>query len=179
MNRQFVGRSHLIKPMTWRERISGIYEARAERPGIASRPEFYPGASAEHTAFAQTRLSAIFPASLRTLLLETDGVMDMLAIDGGEWFESMWLLWSVQGIVDGNLSHRSMKRAGTYDRDFRELMFFADAGTDGILFGFPVMGDGVCAPCVVVWHPIEDDLDEVAPSLEDFLQGWLTGAITV
>lgn len=103
--------------------------------------------------------------------------MDMLAIDGGDWLDSMWLLWTVAEIVEQNRFYRAAAD-GTYDRDFSQLVFFAGAGTDGILFGFPVE-DGLCAPRVVVWHPIGDELDDIAPSLEDFLRGWLTSTIAV
>jgi SMI1/KNR4 family protein SUKH-1 len=165
--------------MNWREEITGIYENRTQQPGIAGKPQFYPPASAGDIVHAEVRLNAMFPASIRALLLETNGVMDMLAIDGGEWFDSMWLLWTVTEILEQNLFYRAATEAGRYHRDFRPLIFFAGAGCDGILFGFPVMDDGVCAPRVMVWHPIMDELDEIAPSLEYFLRGWLTGAISV
>ena len=165
--------------MSWRELISGIYESRTPQPGIADKPEFYPGTSAADIADAELRLNATFPASLRSLLLETNGVMDMMAIDGGEWFDSMWLLWTVAEIVEQNLFYRRATDSGTYDRDFWQLLFFAGAGCDGILFGFPVTEEGVCSPRVVVWHPIMDELDELAPSLEDFLRGLLTSTFSV
>jgi cell wall assembly regulator SMI1 len=165
--------------MSWRNLISASYETRAEQPGIAGKPQFYPAALAGDIADAEARLNATLPASIRSLLLETNGVMDLMAIDGGDWFDSMWLLWTVDDIVKRNVSWRAATAAGTYKRDFHQMVFFADAGTDGILFGFPVMEDYVCAPRVVVWHPIMDELGELAPSLEDFLQGWLTGTISV
>lgn len=86
--------------MNWRELITGIYETRAQPPGIAGKPQFYPPASAGDVADAEARLNATFPASIRSLLLETNGVMDRLAIDGGEWFDSMWLLWTVAELVE-------------------------------------------------------------------------------
>lgn len=165
--------------MNWRELITGIYETRAQQPGIAGKPQFYPPASVGAIADAEARVSAKFPASLRSLLMDTNGVMDMMAIDGGKWFDSMWLLWAVTELVEQNLFYRAATEDGTYNRDFRQLVFFAGAGTDGILFGFPVMEARVCAPRVVVWHPIMDELDELAPSLEDFLTGWLTSTISV
>ena len=75
----------------------------------------------------------------------------------------------MQEIVEQNDFYRRATDDGTYERDFRQLAFFAGAGSDGILFGFPVSKDGACASRVVVWHPIMDELDELAPSLEDFL----------
>jgi cell wall assembly regulator SMI1 len=165
--------------MNWCEFVAGIYETRAGQPGIAGKPKFYPAASAGEIADAEVRLNARFPASIRSLLVETNGVMDMMAIDGGQWFDSMWLLWTVAEIVEQNGFYRAATEDGTHARDFRKLVFFAGAGCDDILFGFPVLENRVCAPRVVVWHPIMDELDELAPSLEEFLRGWLTSTICV
>jgi hypothetical protein len=165
--------------MNWCKLISDIYETRAGQPGIACEPKFYAAASAGEIADGEVRLDARLPASIRSLLLETNGVMEVMAIDGGEWFDSGWLLWTVAEIVEQNLSYRAASEDGRDERDFRQLVFFADAGADGILFAFPVREDRVCAPGVVAWHPIMDDLDELTPSLEGFLKGWLTGTITV
>jgi hypothetical protein len=164
--------------MSWRELITGIYNGRRQQPGIAGKPAFYPAASAVALAEAEAALNAALPGSLRSLLLETNGVMEMMAIDGGEWFESMWLLWKIEDVVEQNRYYRTAAEQRTYARDFSRLVFFAGAGTDGILFAFPV-DEGVCAPRVVVWHPIMDELDDLAPSLEDFLRGWLTSVISV
>lgn len=164
--------------MSWRELITGVYRDRPPHPGIAGRPAFYPAASAARLAGAEAAVGATLPESLRSLLKETDGVMDMMAIDGGEWFESMWLLWAVGDLVERNCFYRAETEEGRLTRDFRSLVFFAGAGTDGILFAFPAAA-GVCEDRVVVWHPILDGLDEVAPSLEEFLRGWLTGTILV
>jgi hypothetical protein len=164
--------------MSWRELINSIYENRAQAPGIGGRPDFYPGASVGDLNEAEVRVNARLPGPLRSLLLETNGVMDMMSIDGGEWFASVWLLWTVQEIVEQNIFYRRKHDDGTYERDFRQLVFFAGAGCDGILFGFPVT-EGACSPRVVVWHPIMDELDELAPSLEVFLRGWLTSTISV
>lgn len=164
--------------MSWRALITAIYENRRHSPGIAGRPEFFPGAAPQAVADAEAALSAALPDSLRALLLETNGVMDMLAVDGGDWFESMWLLWKIEEIVAQNRLYRAASPDGMYRRDFSNLVFFAGAGTDGILFGLPVE-NGACASRVMVWHPLRDKLDTVAPSLADFLQGWLTSTISV
>jgi hypothetical protein len=165
--------------MNWCKLISDIYKSRTAQPGIACAPKFYVAASAGEIADGEVRLDALLPGSIRSLLLETNGVMELIAIDGGEWFDSAWLLWPVAEIVEQNLSYRAASEDGEYDRNFDQLVFFADAGADGVLFAFPVTQDRVCAPGVVAWHPIMDELDELAPFLEDFLIGWLRGTITV
>jgi hypothetical protein len=165
-------------PMNWRERITAVYEGRRQQPGLAGKPEFYPAASAQEISDTEVELNAKLPGSFRSLLLETNGVMDMLAIDGGDWFKSMWLFWNIDEIVKQNRYSRAATEKRTFERDFTTLVFFAGAGTDGILFAFPVE-DGFCSPRVMVWHPIMNELEEIAPSLEDFLRGWLTNTISV
>lgn len=164
--------------MGWRELITCIYQDRANLAGVGSRPDFFPRASSEEIGNAETQLNVRLPASLRSLLLESDGVMDMMSVDGGDWFDSMWLLWSLDAIAEQNSAildaGDGMQKCG-----LRRMLFFAGAGADGILFGFPITDEGVCSPSVVVWHPIANEVDEVAESLEEFLRGWLTGAISV
>lgn len=164
--------------MSWRELLTDVYQGRAQQPGIAGKPEFYPAASLATITDTETALNAALPDSLRSLLLETDGVMDLMAIDGGEWFESMWLLWKIEEVVEQNRFYRATSGKGTSQRDFSDLVFFSGAGTDGILFAFPVV-DGVCDSRVMVWHPMMDELENLAPSLEKFLRGWLTNTISV
>jgi hypothetical protein len=163
--------------MNWRQLIADLYEARPQQPGMACKPKFCRPASPQDIADAEARLNAKFPVSLRSLLLDTDGAMEMIKFDGGKWHNSMRFPWKVAEIVDQNLFYRT--KTETYHRDFRKLVFFSDAGVDGILFGFSVMKGRVCAPGVVVWHPIEDELKKLAPSLEDFLSGWLKGTISI
>lgn len=105
--------------------------------------------------------------------------MGMMAIDSGEWFEEHWLIWTLAELVEQNLWYRGESARETYERDFSRVVFFADAGSDGILFGFPVTEDQLCAPNIVVWDPIEDELQDIASSLEDFIRKWLTSTIWV
>jgi hypothetical protein len=103
----------------------------------------------------------------------------MMAVDGGEWFDSMWVLWPIAEIVEQNRFYRAANEEGNNPRDFRALGFFAGAGCDGNLFGFPVADNLACEPSVVAWWPILDELEGVASTLDDFLKGWLTGGIAV
>lgn len=104
---------------------------------------------------------------------------DQMAVDGGDWFDNYLLVWPTAEIVEQNLHVRAEGARGTFHRDFRDLLFFAGAGVDGILFAFPVGGDRRCGSNVLTWHPVENELAEAAPTLEDFLRGWLRGEIAV
>jgi hypothetical protein len=167
--------------MNWRELITDIYSNRTPNPGFESKPVFYAGVSDKTAAEAEAGLKATFPSSLRSFLQETDGVLELMRTGGSDWFTNMWVLWRVCDILErnGDSRSRSWYPGNTVGPDYHELLLFADAGCDGISFGFPVLADRVCSPRVVVWHPMGDELVEAAPSLETFVTGWLTGAITV
>lgn len=122
--------------MDWHKFITDIFAVVPEQPGIAKRPKFYSGVSAREIADAEVSLNTKFPVSLRSLLLESNGIMDMMAIDGGEWFDEHWLVWTLERVVEQNLWFRSKVGKECYPRDFHKVVFFADAGSDGILFGF-------------------------------------------
>ena len=47
--------------MSWRKLITGIHDRRHQQPGIAGKPEFYPGASAATVADAEAVLNAALP----------------------------------------------------------------------------------------------------------------------
>jgi hypothetical protein len=164
--------------MNWRTIISQSYDDQVHRPGIATRPEFVDGISPTQITDAEKSLKTIFPASLKSLYLESNGVMEMLAIDGGEWFASYRLLWSFEEMIDGNSQDRQVARGKNSLIDLSQHLFFAAAAVDGIEFAFPIEL-GICKPCVIARYPIEDQLREIAPSLEDFVRGWIEGGITV
>jgi hypothetical protein len=163
--------------MNWYEFITETYVAAPKHPGWVTKPQFYAGAPAQEIADAEFRLNATLPGSLRTLLLESNGIMGMMAMDSGDWFEEHWLIWTVAEVVKQNLWYRSASAKETYERDFSKVVFFADAGSDGILFGFPVTEGQACAPNIVVWYPIEDEIQDIASSVEDFIGKWLTNTI--
>jgi hypothetical protein len=61
---------------------------------------------------------------------------------------------------------------------FDNLLFFADAG-NGDQFAFPIQAGEVRRPDVFCWNHEDDSRIWVAPSLEKYLEWWLTGKLTV
>jgi hypothetical protein len=95
-------------------------------------------------------------------------------LDSGELISNASsLVWSLDKILAEN------RTVSVADSGRTRVLYFADAGADGILFGHPVGSSGVVRDEVVVWHPIEDRLSNLAPSFRDFLEGWLTGSVWV
>ena len=121
---------------------------------------FLPPASPDAIGSVEDRLGLEVPSPLRSLLRESDGVTGKYGVH---------ILWSAARIAEQNEQVRLLDRYQPFDG----LLFFADAG-DGELFA--VRADD---PSVVVWNPIEDTRETVAPSLDAFLAGWLSGSLTV
>jgi hypothetical protein len=160
----------------WCELITHVYETQPQESGIANKPAFYPAASLVDIAVAENQLAVKLPMRHRSLLLETNGVMDMLSIDGGEWFKSGWFLWPLDKILEENLEIRS-------DDNMRErympldcFLFFADAG-NGDLFAYSVVSGEIRYGDVFAWRHENDSRPNIAPSLVQFIEGWKDGRI--
>lgn len=141
----------------WRELISTL-------DGTAV---FNEGASADRIAELTMQLGTEPPQSLTELLAETDGVQDQY---GG------CLIWSTADIERQNAEMRSNP---LYRRQYMPLehyLFFSDAG-DGELFGFGILGKEVKSDSVYVWNPVNDGRAWVAPSLQQFLEWWISGKL--
>lgn len=161
--------------MNWRDRVSAIYAKRS--PGLETRPAFRPPASPAAITDLASKVGGRIPPALAEMLLQTDGIMDELNQPDG-WIQTGWVVWPVDSIAERNLSCRQ-DWGKNYDRYFEHLLFFADPGSDGILFAHPKDASGEFREDVMVWLPIPDELSPFAPSLDAFLDGWLTGAIEI
>src|SRR5438067_2438889 len=136
--------------MNWRTFIYGMYAKQEHGDGLESKALFHPPASIQELADLESQVGTSLPADLRSVLLETNGVMSTLKIDDGDWFENMWLLWPTYQIINDNLLMRRESAAGEYEGPFQDLLVFANAGTDGILFANPIE-HRVAAPNIMAW----------------------------
>jgi SMI1-KNR4 cell-wall len=168
--------------MKWCEFISEVYAVRQNAPGVASEPAFQPPASYEGVAAVEQVLNVKLPTDLKSLLLETNGILEMLRIDDGEWFENLWFFWTTSDIIEENL-HIRRATMHPYDDNRRycpradELLFFAGSGWTDVQLAYPVNGEGLAESRVVAWYPILNELIELAPDLAQFIEGWLSGTI--
>jgi hypothetical protein len=63
--------------------------------------------------------------------------------------------------------------------DFCELLLFADAG-NGDLLGYRLTMEGIPRDeSIYVWNHEDDSIIDVAPDLKSFLEGWVSGRISV
>jgi hypothetical protein len=143
--------------VTWRQRIESL----------CPTATFSSPATAHELTATENAVGISLPRDLRGLLLETNGCL-------GEY--GLGLIWTMDRIRADNLAFRS-------NRDFRELymsfdslLFFADAG-NGDQFAFPVQSGEVRRQEVFVWNHENDSRTWAAPSLDLYLQWWLTGRL--
>src|SRR6516165_5222268 len=115
----------------WRELINEL--TRDEQPigDVQPGPDFSAGATADELSAVERALSVQLPASLRELLGESNGVQVAFG---------QHIIWSTDEIAHKN---RTMRGDPAYQKTwmpFDHLLFFGDAGVDGILFAFPIIG---------------------------------------
>jgi SMI1-KNR4 cell-wall len=142
----------------WRSLVGRLYPVH----------EFRPGATESALADAEARLDHELPSDLRHLLAESDGVF-------GEY--GLGLIWPTSRIVDDNLSFRSDPDFRRMYMPFDSLLFFADAG-NGDQFAFRLVSLR-WEEDVYAWNHENDSRVWVAPRLDQYLEGWADGRITV
>jgi hypothetical protein len=138
----------------WRERILALCPS----------AEFGSPCSGAELAATEAALGRSLPGALRELLLESDGVR-------GE--HGLGLIWSADRIRTDNLLFRTDATFREIYMPFDSLLFFGDAG-NGDQFAFPIVGEGIKAD-VFAWNHEDDSRRWSAPSLDVYLEWWLTG----
>jgi hypothetical protein len=142
----------------WRERILTMCPA----------AEFGAPSSAAELAATEAAVGAALPLALRELLLECDGVHGNYGLG---------VIWSAARIRGDNLHFRTNADFRTLYMPFDSLLFFADAG-NGDQFAFPVVG-GAVRDDVFVWNHENDSRSRAAPSLQLYVEWWLTGRLKI
>ena len=154
--------------MSWRTLIDEAYARGRE----GARPRYETPTYAGALDRVERGLTCQLPPELRELLLETDGIMELIDVDGG-WIQSMWIIWRLDELRDRNIELRRERGEGRFPSD---ALAFAGAGADGILFVFDLRTD---TSEVFAWDPIDAQLVPKARSLREFLPGWVAGKIPV
>ena len=134
--------------------------------------EFEPPASEADIESAERSLGIGLPDELRSFLCDSNGATIGVRLDSGEVIpDASPLVWSLDEIVRNHGPQRP-------DPDQpAQVLFFANAGVDGILFGHPIRSSSQVGSDVVVWHPIHDELDVAAPSFRAWIEAFLTGTL--
>jgi hypothetical protein len=113
----------------------------------------------------EEQLGHALPASLRTLLGESDGIV-------GEF--GLGLVWPAARIAQDNQLFRTDPDFRGLFMSFDDLVFFADAG-NGDQFAVSLRGP----QDVFVWNHEDDTRLWVASDPADYLRRWMTGELHV
>ena len=143
--------------MDWLTRIGQL-----EPHAIFSR-----GALPSQIESCEKSLRLSLPSSLKELLYQSNGVE-------GEY--GLALVWPIDRIEQDNLSFRSNADYADLYMAFDSLLFFGDAG-NGDQFAFPIHEGSVRRPDVFVWNHEDDSRTWAAPSLDLYLEWWLSGRL--
>jgi hypothetical protein len=117
-------------------------------------------ASEDALTLIEERLVQPLPSSLRSLLVETDGINAEYGVE---------VVWSAERILAENISLRSNDQLRSLYMPFDPLLFFGDNG-GGDQFAFvrtPARDD------VFVWDHETDSRNWISSSLESFLRSAL------
>ncbi len=132
--------------------------------------KFFPPVTEEKINEAETSLKVKLPKDLRSLLLETNGIYNTQA--------SIHLVWTLEEILRANLALRTEEFRAKSFMPLDHLLFFANAGVDGIHLAFPIAASGdVKNKDIIAWYPIEDSRPVVAYSLKNYVQSWISGKL--
>ena len=96
--------------------------------------------------------------------------------DGVTGQYGLHLIWSTDEIEKLNLQVREQPGFRSTYMPLDSLLFFADAG-DGEWFALGIIEGSIKKPDVYVWNPIDDSRTWVAPSIQKYLDWWLTGKL--
>ena len=130
---------------------------------------YFPGATEAQIDSLEKAIGVMIPTDLKQLLMESNGVLGKYALR---------LIWSVEEIIKCNVAMRTNSLYHESYMLFDPLLFFADAG-NGDQFGFRIIQGKIKQPDVFTWNHEDDSRMWVAPSLQSYLEGWLTGKINI
>jgi acyl carrier protein len=115
----------------------------------------------------------VLPTELEELYRQTNGIDELMNGDKiGD------LIWPISKVIETNMSYRTDPENKNIYMSFDQLLFVADSGT-GSLFGYIVINGRAASQSIYVWNPIEDSRTWIAADLGSFIEGWVTGKITI
>jgi len=160
--------------MDWKEFISHAYQSSPEDDeweDAERNPIFYPPASFADIRQLELAMHMELPQLLKELLLTTNGFGEVLVFaDGREDISYGTVLLNTKEIEE----YTSYFRSSGFDTniEFKEMVFFATPGVDGIYFSVRKNEETIYA-----WYPMDRAFQPVSSNLSDFIFDWLSNAL--
>lgn len=152
--------------LSWKEKI--VQAQITGEPRYTFQSPITPQEKKEFTY----KLKTEFPEQLLSLYEESNGVIAML-----DDMEIGDLIWSSRKAVEENLKFRRDKTLRDIYAPFDDFLFFADSGT-GDQFAVKIISNSPSAK-IYAWDHEDDSRTQIAPTLESFIVGWITGKIRI
>ncbi|WP_369290080.1 SMI1/KNR4 family protein [Priestia megaterium] len=124
-------------------------------------------ASREDIEVLEKLFSIQIPKELRSLLYETNGINDSYGYS---------LIWSIEKITRENLNLG--ERLEDVYLPFNNLLFFADA-RNGDMFGYSISDRSIKQNDIYLWNHRNNEQTQIAPSLNDFVEDWIRGKLSI
>jgi len=124
-------------------------------------------ASIEDIEVLEKLFSIQIPKELRSLLYETNGINDSYGYS---------LIWSIEKIIRENLNLG--ERLEDVYLPFNNLLFFADA-RNGDMFGYSISDRSIKQNDIYLWNHRNNEQTQIAPSLNDFVEDWIRGKLSI
>lgn len=124
-------------------------------------------ASIEDIEVLEKLFSIQIPKELRSLLYETNGINDSYGYS---------LIWSIEKITRENLNLG--ERLEDVYLPFNNLLFFADA-RNGDMFGYSILDRSIEQNDIYLWNHRNNEQTNIAPSLNDFVEDWIRGKLSI
>lgn len=136
---------------------------------ISKECQFKAPATKTEILTIKKELNINMPKKLAELYNETNGVCGNYGIS---------FIWSTEQMVKENLSFRTIHEYRDSMMPLDTFLFFSDAG-NGDLFGYSIVNGSIQSEEIYVWNHEDNSRRVIAPSLEDFIKGWITGEVSV
>ncbi len=129
--------------------------------------KFFPSATPDAIAAAETTLGCKLPDELKQLYSETDGLFAHYGAN---------LIMPLHDALKENETLRCTPDLRELYMPFDHMLVFGGAG-NGDLFFFPIHADGSLAPEVFIWDHESDSRSYFANNIKDFFLRYATGLI--
>jgi len=129
------------------------------------RIKFNPPLSEEWIDKGLADLDVQLNDSLKSLLLETNGVYDFRIF--------LWIVWNVRDLAAYNQQMWTDNKFTQQGMKLADLFFIANAGNDGILFAFPIVNKKL-QDNLVTWNPSNNSRTQKSPDLQTYLKRWVS-----
>lgn len=142
---------------------------RAYLRNISNECQFTSPATETEILSIRKELYIDVPNKLARIYNETNGVFGNYGIP---------FIWPTEQLVRENLFFWSIHEHQDSMKPLDTFLFFSDAG-NGDLFGYLIENGTIQSEDIYVWNHEDDSRRVIAPSIEVFLEGWITGELSV